>query len=309
MELEAFGEWLLTAQHQSAHTVTCYRRDVRFFLQWSEETYGQPFAWPPGPNGTRALEHELHDYRAYLKGTRQAKPATVNRKLAALSRFTAWGQRTGRLQGPPMEKLPWEPLPALAPKALETVELNRLLRETRRHGSARDLAIVELLAQTGLRAGEAAALALADVTLGERSGQVIVRRGKGDRYREVPLNADARRALADYLAQRSEGASEGGTRAAGHGAALFVGQRGALSANAIWRVVTKYARLARVEVSPHGLRHTFCTRLLREQGADLVAVATLAGHQSVATTVRYTRPSRQHLQQLTEGLSRRGDRE
>jgi integrase/recombinase XerC len=298
-EVEAFGQWLLTAQHQSPGTVACYVRDVRFFLQWSAASYGQPFAWPPGPQGTRALEHEIHDYRAYLKGPRQAKPATVNRKLAALSRFAAWGQRTGRLQGPPMEKLPWETLPALAPKALATVELNRLLRETRRHGSARDLALVELLAQTGLRAGEVAALELPDVTIGERSGQVVVRRGKGDRYREVPLNADARRALADYLAQRPDGATP----------ALFVGQRGPLSANAIWRVVTKYAQLARVEVSPHGLRHTFCTRLLREQGADLVAVATLAGHQSVATTVRYTRPSRLHLQQLTEGLSRRGDRE
>src|SRR5258708_6585369 len=149
-EREAFGQWLLTAQHQSPGTVACYVRDVRFFLQWRQESYGQPFACPPGPQGARALEHEIHEYRAYLKGPRQASPAPVNRKRAALSRFAAWGQRTGRLQGPPMEKLPWETLPALAPKALATVELNRLLREPRRHGSARDLALVELLAQTGL---------------------------------------------------------------------------------------------------------------------------------------------------------------
>ena len=292
----AFRQWLQESQRQTARTAEAYLRDVQRFLAWSEATNGQPFTWPPGPNGTRAMGQELRDYRAYLKGVRQVKPATVNRKLAALARWVAWGQESGRLWGPPMEKLLWEKLPVLAPKALEPAELNRLLRETRRRGSARDLAIVQLLAQTGLRVGELAALQLGDVKLGERSGQVTVRRGKGDRYREVPLNADARQALREYLAERPE---------TGTGA-LWVSQRGgALTANAIWRVVVKYAQFARVVVSPHGLRHTFCTRLLREQGADLVAVATLAGH-SVATTARYTRPSAVALQQLTEGLSRAG---
>jgi site-specific recombinase XerD len=290
----AFRQWLQDSQRQTARTAEAYLRDVDRFLVWSEATDGQPFSWPPGPSGTRAMGQELRDYRAYLKGVRQVKPATVNRKLAALARWVAWGQETGRLLGPPMEKLPWEKLPVLAPKALEAAQLNRLLRETRRRGSARDFAIVQLLAQTGLRVGELAALTLGDVKLGERSGQVTVRRGKGDRYREVPVNADARQALREYLAERPIAKSE----------ALWVSQRGgALTANAIWRIVTKYAQFARVAVSPHGLRHTFCTRLLREQGADLVAVATLAGH-SVATTARYTQPSRATLAQLTEDLSR-----
>jgi integrase/recombinase XerC len=191
-QLTAFRDWLEESQRQTVRTAEGYLRDVQRFLAWSEETYGQPFTWPPGPNGTRAMGQELRDFRAYLKGTRQVKPATVNRKLAALARFVAWGQQAGRLLGPPMDKLPWEKLPVLAPRALEAPELNRLLRETRGRGSARDVAIVHLLVQTGLRVGELAALQLGDVKLGERSGQVTVRRGKGDRYREVPLNADAR---------------------------------------------------------------------------------------------------------------------
>src|SRR3954451_12120756 len=143
---DAFQQWLGESQRQSAGTTTVYLRDVRHFLQWSEAAYGQPFTWPPGPNGTRAMGQELRDYRAYLKGVRQVKPATVNRKLAGLARWVAWGQESGRLLGPPMEKLPWEKLPVLAPKALEPAELNRLLRETRRRGSARALAIAQRLA-------------------------------------------------------------------------------------------------------------------------------------------------------------------
>ena len=295
IDLEEFRRWITDDQRKSARTAAAYVSDLRLFLQWAAETYGQPFNWPPGPKGTEALEQDLLDYRVYLKGPQQAKPATINRKLAALSRFVEWGQRTQGLQGPPLRKLPWEQLAPLAPRALDSKDLNRLLRETRRLGSVRDVAIVQMLAQTGLRAGELAALRLEDVELGKRGGQITVRQGKNSRYREIPLNADVRRALREYLEERPNARTD----------AVFVSQRGGpISANVVWRVVSKYAQMARLDVSPHILRHTFCTRLLREQGADLVSVATLAGH-SIATTVRYTQPSRDTLRELTEGLAKR----
>lgn len=95
-----------------------------------------------------------------------------------------------------------------------TVAEIALLREVRWRGSARDLALVTLLLQTGLRVSEACKLALEDIDLGERKGLLRIREGKGQKERVVPLNSDARRALQVYLAGRP---------AAGH-RRVFVGQ-------------------------------------------------------------------------------------
>lgn len=144
----------------------------------------------------------------------------------------------------------------------------------------RDEAVLNLLLYSGLRLGEAAALRLDDVALNGKAAKVIVRSGKGMKYREVPLYKDARQALAAYLQARP----------AGEDAHLFVGQRGPLGARGIQMQLAALGQAAGVEVTPHMLRHTFATRLLREAGADLVTVATLLGHASIATTQIYTQP-------------------
>lgn len=80
--------------------------------------------------------------------------------------------------------------------------LRRLLCEVHKGGKKRDIAIVEVLANTGVRAGELARLTLEDVEVSERKGWLTVGSGKGSKYRRVPLNADARRALRQYLEMR-----------------------------------------------------------------------------------------------------------
>lgn len=142
--------------------------------------------------------------------------------------------------------------------------------------------MLNLLLYTGLRVSECAALRVEDVVLNGKDPRVIVRSGKGRKYREVPLHKTARQALEAYLAVRS---ADGGD-------ALFLGQRGALSARGMQFRIAALAEAAGVEgVTPHVLRHTFATRLLREAGTDLVTVAALPGHASIATTQIYTQPS------------------
>jgi integrase/recombinase XerD len=151
-----------------------------------------------------------------------------------------------------------------------------------------------VLRHTGLRVGELAAVRLNDVEISERKGSVTVRSGKGSKYRVVPLNLDARRAISEYLAVRPQVADD----------YLFISQRGAgIKAQAIENVVKKYARRAGLDdVSPHTLRHTFGKSALGT-GIDLVTVAALMGHDSIETTAVYTQPSTRDLEQAVDKLA------
>ena len=176
-----------------------------------------------------------------------------------------------------------EDLPAKAPRAISEEQQRRLLRMAER-ASARDRAIVVMLLYTGLRLAELVALDVDDVRVSARKGVVIVRSGKGDAYREVPLNALVRQVLEEWLAERKPKAGDGER-------ALFVGRGGRrLSKRSVDDVVRGLGEDAGVKLSAHVLRHTFLTRMVRK-GSDLVLVAELAGHRRLETTRRYSLPS------------------
>ena len=161
------------------------------------------------------------------------------------------------------------------------------------HGlAARNYALVQLMLQAGLRVGEVAMLRMADITIGDRSGSVRVRHGKGLKAREVPLNATARRALRQFLEGRP-------TPPKKTDAPLFVSSREtAMPVRTIQAVVAnlaRRARLKRVAVSAHTLRHTFALGYLRDNPGKLVELASQLGHDSLDTTAVYTRPSRDDL--------------
>jgi site-specific recombinase XerD len=156
----------------------------------------------------------------------------------------------------------------------------------RRGKNVRDLAIVEMMMKTGLRVSELVDLTLTDLELAERGGRVIVRAGKGGKYREVPLSKEVRVALESYLQKREEDGSQ----------RLFLGQRGPLNVPGVQYLVTKYAYQARLqEVTPHTLRHTFGKNLV-DVGVSLEQVAALLGHESLDTVMIYTKPSHGDLE-------------
>ncbi len=270
----------LQRQDASPATVRNYTADLRAFARWFPDASGEAFT-------ARAVTPtDLRDYRGFLRTVEQKQAATINRRLAALRKFFVWAKGAGRIVELPTDQVKGLPAAPRTPKALGKREVDRLIREAERHGNKRNLAILQLLRHTGLRVSELCNLRLGDITISERKGEVLVRGGKGNKDRTVPLNNDARRAVDAYQAIRPTVAAD----------LLFVGQRGQpLRPQGVQLVVQKYAQRAGLpEVTPHVLRHTFAKHVL-DAGADLATVQRLLGHERLETTAIYTHPTARDL--------------
>lgn len=282
----------MARQGKSEMTRRGYLADLRDYAAWTQQTYGEMF----DPAG---ITHEdVRAYQSHLIASRRARPATANRKLAALSAFCRWAVGAGILQADPTAGIKGVRQAKTPPKALERSDLNRLVRKVQQSGRPLHIAIVTTLANTGLRVSELCNVALGDVEIKPRSGTLVVRNGKGGKFREIPLNAEARRYLSEYIVVRLNPAEAGDDH-------LFIGQRGeAITPSGVWRILAKYARQANLEnVSPHVLRHSFATLLLRDGDADLVTVADLLGHENINTTARYTRSTETDRRAAVEKLA------
>ena len=229
----------------------------------------------------------VRDWRRSLIEDDRLAPATVNAALAGVDDLY---RHLGI--GPP-RKVARQHLPPVAPRALTEVQLRRLLRAVEARCNPRDRAAIALMAFAGLRVSEVAAVRLDDIAVTARTGRVHVRAGKGDQPRDVPLPAEARSAVADWLAARP---------GVPPSSALFPGPDGRpVTVRCLHRAVTAAGNAADLTVSPHALRHTYVTRLVR-QGADLPLVADLAGHRRLETTRRYSLPTDADRQAIVESL-------
>jgi site-specific recombinase XerD len=134
------------------------------------------------------------------------------------------------------------------------------------------------------------------VRVSPRKGVVIIRSGKGDTYREVPLNAEVREALKVWLKERNKRFSLTSDTA------FFLNPKGKrLSTRSIDLIIRRIGADAKLELSAHILRHTCLTNLVR-RGNDLILVAEVAGHKRLETTRRYSLPSSEDRENAMETL-------
>jgi site-specific recombinase XerD len=291
-EIKRFALFLQQLQERgrSPRTLRAYELDWLQFATWYTEVNQEPFTLD------RLAAMDVQDYITW--GQQQGlKAATLNRRLAWLKQYVAWGEGRGAVN-PEMRKrikaIPIQRKQQLAPRSLTPAEARKLLKEVKVRGNPRDEAIISTLLYTGLRVGELVSLKLDDVTLSERKGIIHVRAevAKGGKERVVPVSKNAREALKEYMEERPEESN----------GALFIGRQGPLSVEGVAAVVDKYAAWSRLEgVTPHILRHTFAYSYLENNNNDLVALADILGHSDLNTTRIYTK---RRLSDLQAGAER-----
>lgn len=293
--LDAFMLFVRVECGMSPNTVDAYRRDIRdLFLDLDASGVRAPGDVRP---------HHLADHLARLKNEHGMQTSSVARHLATIKVLFRWLTANGRIEKNPADWLDqptrWKRLPGvLSPRhARQLIEAPSPPDEEPPGGAPplwlRDRLLLELLYGCGLRASEAAGVAVTN--LHPRMATLIVT-GKGGKQRLVPMGKPAANAIDRYLQEcrpmlaRADGKS---------GDALLLSRTGRpLERVAIWQIVKKHAAAAGLkDVHPHTLRHSFATHLLIG-GADLRVVQELLGHADIGTTQIYTHVDKSRLKSV-----------
>ena len=279
--VDGFLTWLSIEQGRSPRTIEAYRRDLCGLMEFLSSRHG-------------ALEScTASDLEAFVTRLKKEGRAarTVARQLAAVRTFFKFAVQENLRTDDPTSVIDGVSVPSGIPKALSEEQVSAVLAACTGDDSyaRRDRALLEFLYATGARISEACGLSLSDLDMDQ---QVVRLFGKGSKERIVPFGAPAKRALEDWLSLGGRDVlSPRQWRTRADADAVFLGRGGRrISRQAAWNIVRKYAVNAGIDrdISPHVLRHSCATHMLRH-GADLRVVQELLGHASVSTTQVYTR--------------------
>jgi integrase/recombinase XerC len=283
--LEVFRRHLVDRDLAPA-TVRAYSHDLARFHTW--------FAWVhegTAPLLTQVRTVDLAAFRAYLIHEQVHTPTTVNRRLQGLCVLFRWLYDCHWITENPAAHLRFmRKSGTRQPPALQRREVFALVHAAAAspHGLApRNVALVQLMLQAGLRVGEVTHLTHADLHLGARLGTVHVRDSKGRKARDIPLNSTVRRALQVYLGTLPQVSTQTPVFLSKRGTSLAV-----RSAQAVVARLAVQAGIQRVPLSAQTLRHTFAVHYLQRHPGKLRDLADLLGHESLDTTAVYTKPSR-----------------
>lgn len=281
---DSFLNYLKFERNYSPHTVKNYRRDLDEFVEYLAS---------PAVRPTDVDHITLRDFLGHLhqKGNQKS---SVARKLAALRSFFRFLYQRGEIPANPARLVQTPKQSKRNPRFLSLREVETILElpDSSTDRGSRDRAILELLYASGIRVSELVQLNLEDLSLRER---LIKVRGKGKKERLVPFGEKAIQAMQDYLAARARLLRR--RRSTAEPNALFLNLRGTrLSARSVERNLDEYIQKGALllKVHPHLFRHSFATHLLNN-GADLRAIQELLGHESLATTQKYTHLSVEEL--------------
>lgn len=282
----AFLDHFRDGEGASPHTLRAYRGDLDRFLDWLAREAEDV------DTVERLDSRTLRSHVADLAASGRAR-TTIARAVAALRSFGRFLHRSGRRDHDPATTLrPPRPERHL-PHYLDDDDLSRLLDAPQGEGwmALRDRAILEALYSSGMRVSEL--VGCNDGAIDSRSGAIRVR-GKGRKERLALLGGPAVEAVERYRRARDAALPERADRA------VFVSKNGRrLADRDVRRILDRHLATSGVspKTSPHTLRHSFATHLLR-RGADIRAVQELLGHASLNTTQVYTHLDLEDLREV-----------
>ena len=272
--VDMYRRYLRLQRNFSVNTIDAYLRDVQKLLVYLHGVSVDP------------LEATIDDLRHFAAGLHDIGigPRSQCRILSGVRSFYRFLLLDGYIESDPTELLESPQLGDHLPEVLSTEEVDRMEAavDLSKWEGHRNRAIVEVLFSCGLRVSELVMLRLSSLYRDEGYVRVM---GKGSKERLVPISQRALTELEFWFDDRCRMDIKPGEEDY-----LFLNRRGAhLTRTMVLIIIKQLAAAAGIQktVSPHTLRHSFATALL-EGGADLRAIQTMLGHESISTTEIYT---------------------
>ena len=257
-------ELFLTAKEVegcSPRTVAYYESTIRHMA----DAVAKPF--------TQVESDDLRRYLADYESTRKAGKVTIDNIRRILSSFFSWLEDEDYIVKSPVRRIHRVKTATITKEVLSDEDLETLRDSCM---NARDLAIVDMLAATGMRVGELVSLDIADIDLQERECIVT---GKGNKQRPVYFDARAKLHLQTYLDTRTDSSP-----------ALFVSLGSSARRLSIGGIESRLRGLGKTSgvgrVHPHKFRRTLATHAI-DKGMPIEQVQKLLGHARIDTTMHY----------------------
>lgn len=261
-----FKNYLELERNYSNNTSLSYVKDVTLFSNFIKKDL---------------LLVDKKDIEKYIRSLNKSSK-TISHVISSLKSFYNYYMRMGNINSNPTDEIDRPKIEKKIPEFLTLEEVSSLLNfKVNNEFEARNKAILELLYSSGLRISELTSLELSNIDLDECLVRVM---GKGSKERIVPLGDYAIEALKEYIYFYRPMLNKNNS------SYIFLNNRGGiLSRQFIFKVIKEECikKGIRKNVSPHTLRHTFATHLLKN-GADLRIIQELLGHENLSTTQIYT---------------------
>ena len=278
-----FKNYLKIERNLSINTIESYLFDIKKLIYFLKKNKLK--------TNPKDLNHETLKEFIY-NISKNVKPPTQARIISGIRRFYDYLILEGLTKSNPTEHIETPRIGVNLPTTLTVEEIDKIISNVKLNSKTglRNVAIIELLYSCGLRVSELINLKISDLFCKESLIKVT---GKGNKERFVPISNQSRNYINNYTKKIrifnkiNKGCED----------TLFLNERGSgLSRVMIFIILKELKKQSNInkKIGPHTLRHSFATHLI-ENGADLITIQKMMGHESITTTERYLHVSKKHL--------------
>ena len=286
---ENFKNYLKLERGLSINSIKSYEYDLNLFKNFiqSNQMSDTPFNCRP-----ETIKNYLYNNISNKKSRSQA------RSISSIKSFFNYLIFEGYIKKSPISDIESPKLEKNLPEVLTELEIEKLIKsfDIKENFGQRNRTIVEVLYGTGIRVSELVNLKLSNIFFKENIIKII---GKGNKERFVPLGDIASNEIKKYLKIRDNSIID-----SKFSDIVFLNRYGrGLTRSMIFKIISdSYKRIGlNKKISPHTLRHSFATHLLKN-GADLRTIQLILGHESITTTEIYTHLDTNHLDEVLKNF-------